>query len=362
MEKINVTRCHLPDRARFDAYIDSIYESARVTNNGPLVHELEKRLEEYLGVKNIVLVANGTLALQVAYKLLGLSGEVITTPFTFIATASSIKWEGLDVVFADIDPDTFNLSPGNIDKAITPNTSAIVPVHVFGNPCEVEEIQAIAEKHNLKVVYDAAHAFGVKYRGESVLSWGDISTLSLHATKLFHTIEGGALIIRDDKLYQRARRMINFGIAGQESIECLGINAKMNEFQAAMGLSILDRHDENVMRRRHISQIYDKQIGELVGNQQWRNDAVKNYGYYPVLFENENTLLNVKRALENINVFARRYFYPSLDEVKAIEGSNGEMSVSREIAARILCLPLYPSLDQGVAHDIASMIVKTASV
>lgn len=359
MAKIYVTRCELPDRAKLDSYIDAIYETARVTNNGPLVHELERRLEEYLGVKNIVLVANGTLALQVAYKLLGLSGEVITTPFTFIATASSIKWEGLDVVFADIDPDTFNLSPEKIEKAITPRTSAIVPVHVFGNPCEVETIQAIADKHNLKVIYDAAHAFGVKYRGGSVLKWGDISTLSLHATKLFHTIEGGALIIKDDALCQRARKMINFGIAGKEKIECLGINAKMNEFQAATGLSLLDKHEDNVLQRMRITKIYDEILGMTVRRQLWSQDVDRNYGYYPILFPNEKVMSSAKQALEKSDVLPRRYFYPSLDKLGEFAGAGVEMLISRDIADRILCLPLYPGLDGDIVVDIARLVKKT---
>ena len=357
MTKINVTRCHLPDRARLDAYIDSIYESAWVTNNGPLVRELEKRLEAYLGVKNIVLVSNGTIALQVAYKLLGLAGEVITTPFTFIATASSIKWEGLDVVFADIDPDTFNISPRKIEKAITNKTSAIVPVHVFGNPCDVEAIQTIADKNGLKVIYDAAHAFGVNYKGESVLIRGDVSTLSFHATKIFHTIEGGALIINDDELCQRARQMINFGIAGQETIGCLGVNAKMNEFQAAMGLSLLDEHENNILQRQRISEFYDEQLGSNVRYQYWCEYANRNYGYYPVVFSNEAEMLKVKRALEVKDIFPRRYFHPSLDESGVISDKAREKSLSMDISKRILCLPLYPELKLDDVRTISEYVL-----
>lgn len=362
MKRINVTRCHLPERTRFDAYIDSIYESAWVTNNGPLVRELEQRLEEYLGVKNIVLVTNGTLALQIAYKLLGLTGEVITTPFTFIATASSIKWEGLNVVFADIDPDTFNISPANIEKAITERTSAIVPVHVFGNPCDVEAIQDIADKNNLKVIYDAAHAFGVQYKDRSVLEWGDISTLSFHATKLFHTIEGGALVINDDSLCERARKMINFGIMGQEKIGPLGINAKMNEIQAAMGLALLGEIDGLISRRKNVTAEYDKVFAGKYQAQQWMENARKNHGYYPLLFENEQVALKIKQALNEINVYPRRYFYPSLDNIESITGKEFNMSVSQNISRRILCLPLYPELEIKDVQNIAMVVNKAAGV
>jgi len=235
---INVTKTHLPDIDRYKAYIDRIYRSGWITNNGALVQELEEKLKEYLGVRNILLVSNGTLALQICYKALGLTGEAITTPFSFVATTSSLVWEGLSPVFVDISPETLNMDPDRIEEAIRPETSCIVPVHVFGNGCDVEKIGQIAKKHHLKVVYDAAHAFGVKYNGESILNYGDVSILSFHATKFFHTIEGGAIVTGDDELYEKAKHMINFGITGPESIVGLGINGKMNEFQAAMGLCI----------------------------------------------------------------------------------------------------------------------------
>ena len=225
---IPVTKPYLPNKAKYQAYVDKIYESGWLTNNGSLVRELEERLTHYLGVKNLILVANGSLALQVAYKALNLSGEVITTPFSFVATTNTLLWEGLTPVFADNNPRTFNIDPQQIEAQITPKTSALLPVHVFGNPCEVEAIQAIADKHQLKVIYDAAHAFGSEYKNQSVLNYGDISTLSFHATKLFHTIEGGAVITNDDELAKKIRLLINFGITGPSSIEGLGTNAKMN--------------------------------------------------------------------------------------------------------------------------------------
>jgi dTDP-4-amino-4,6-dideoxygalactose transaminase len=356
MKRINVTKSLLPDRGKLDGYIDRIMESGWFTNSGALVHELEQRLEMYLGVKNIVLVANGTLALQVAYKLLGLSGEVITTPFTFVATASSIAWNGLDVVFADIDPLTFDLDPNKIEGRITSHTSAIVPVHVFGNPCDMERIQKIAEKRHLQVIYDAAHAFGVTYKGQSILQWGDISTISFHATKLFHTIEGGALIIKDDALCKQARKMISFGITGFEKIECLGINTRMNEFQAAMGLVLLEQMEAVNSKRSNLKEIYDCLLGNRLQKPLWNPYASNNHAYYPVLFPDERTLKQVQQVLNDQNIFPRRYFYPSLDELDFLNKNADVMPISRDIAHRILCLPLYDELEEREVEGICRII------
>ena len=312
---IRVTKTHLPDINRFKAYVDDIFESGWVTNDGKYVKRLRRNLEEYLGVKNLLLVSNGTLALQIAYKLLELKGEVITTPFSFVATTSSLVWEGLKPVFVDIDKDTFCIDYRKIEEKITEKTAAIVPVHVFGNGCEVEEIEKIAQKYNLRIIYDAAHAFGINYRGESILKYGDISILSFHATKVFHTIEGGALIIKDDRLFEKAQRMINFGITGPESIEGLGINAKMNEFQAVMGLSILDEIDRILETRKVIYEYYVNAFKKIKGItlQKLNPNCNNNYGYFPVLFKDEAALLAAKERLEARNIFPRRYFYPSLD-------------------------------------------------
>lgn len=361
MKKINVTKSLLPDRDVFDKYVDQIIESGWFTNRGTLVRELEHRLEEYLGVKNIVLVSNGTLALQITYKLLGLNGEIITTPFTFIATASSITWSGLDVVFSDIDPKTFNLDPGRLEEAITPRTSAIVPVHVFGNPCEIERIQEIADKYDLKIIYDAAHAFGVSYKGESVLKWGDISTLSFHATKIFHTIEGGAVIVKDDQLAEQARKMINFGITGPESIDCLGINTRMNEFQAAMGLTLLNQMEEVGRKRKKLYDLYNSILGDSLPRPEWNPHASNNHHYYPVLFENEAVLKRVQIVLKEENIFPRRYFYPSLDELDFLNKNSGVMKVSRDISHRILCLPLYQELEETDVQSIVQIIKRSLS-
>src|SRR5690554_2937 len=310
---IPVTKSYLPSKEKYKAYIDRIYESAWLTNNGSLLQELEQRLKDYLGVKHLILVANGSLALQLAYKALDLKGEVITTPFSFAATTSTLVWEGLTPVFADIDPHSFNVDPKQIEALITPKTSAILPVHVFGNPCEVEAIQVIADKHKLKVIYDAAHAFGSQYKGQSVLNYGDISTLSFHATKLFHTIEGGAVITSDDELAHKIRLLINFGITGPTTIESVGTNAKMNEFEAAMGLCVLDEIDIIKTERKAIWQTYHQELKGVVKFQQWNPRSQNNHAYAPVLFKSEAQLLKVEAKLKQNNIIPRRYFYPSLD-------------------------------------------------
>ena len=329
---ITVTKTYLPDKEK---YIDEIYENCWLTNNGPLVQRLEKRLAEYLGVKNIILVSNGTVALEIAYRTLGLKGFVITTPFSFVATTSSLITNQLLPIFADINEKTLNLNPKNIEKLITPNTSAIVPVHVFGNACEVEEIEQIAKKHKLKVVYDAAHAFDVKCNDRSVLNYGDISTLSFHATKLFHSIEGGALIINDDELVQKAKYLINFGIKNTEEIPYLGTNAKMNEFEAAMGLCVLDDIEEIKEKRKILIENYRRELKNLIQFQEQNQNATENYSYFPVIFKNEEQLLKVQKALNEKEIFPRRYFYPSLDTLTYIEPKQ-ECQISRDISTRIL--------------------------
>ncbi|MCT7487183.1 DegT/DnrJ/EryC1/StrS family aminotransferase [Aliarcobacter cryaerophilus] len=354
---INVTKSYLPNKDKYKKYIDEIYENGWLTNQGPLVQRLEKRLAKYLGVKNIVLVSNGTIALEIAYRALDLKGEVITTPFSFVATTSSLVTNRLTPIFADIDEKTFNLNPKNIEKQITANTSAILPVHVFGNACEVEQIETIANKHNLKVVYDAAHAFDVKYKDKSVLNYGDISTLSFHATKLFHTIEGGALIINDDSLLEKVRYLINFGIKNQEEIPHLGTNAKMNEFEAAMGLCILDDIEKIKTNRKKVVENYRENLNNIVQFQEQNINASENYSYFPILFKNEEELLKVQKALNEKQIFPRRYFYPSLDTLEYIEPKQ-ECKISRDISKRILCLPIYAELEKDNQDKIIDIIRK----
>jgi len=353
---INVTKTYLPNKEKYKKYIDEIYDNGWVTNNGPILKLLEKRLAEYLGVKNIVLVSNGTVALEIAYRVLGIKGDIITTPFSFVATTSSLVTNGLNPIFADIDSQTLNLDANNIENMITKNTSAIVPVHVFGNGCEVEKIDAIAKKNNLKVIYDAAQAFGVKYKGESILNYGDISTLSFHATKLFHSIEGGALVINDDSLVKKARYLINFGIKNAESIPELGTNAKMNEFEAAMGLCMLDEMETVTNARQKVFQLYKKELVGKVQFQEMNQDATLNHSYFPVILKSEAQLLKLQKVLNQHDIYPRRYFYPSLDTLDYIEPKQF-MSISREISSKILCLPMYPELKVKQQKNIIEILM-----
>lgn len=359
---IPVTKPFLPDRAKLNQYIDGIYERNWLTNNGPLVQELTQRLEEYLGVKNLLLVSNGTLALQIAYRALGIHeakngqpAQAITTPFTFIATASSLKWEGVQPVFTDIDPNTWCLDPSKIEAAITENTRALVPVHVFGNACDVEAIAKIAQAHQLKVIYDAAHAFGVKYQGESLLNHGDAATLSFHATKLFHAIEGGAIVFKRKEDLEQAKKLINFGITGPEVIEELGVNAKMNEFQAAMGLCVLDEIEANLQARKHVWHTYEKSLADCLQLQVLPETLEYNYAYFPVVFKSEVQALHVAAALKENGIQARRYFYPSLESVACLNAP-AEQPISKDIASRILCLPLFVQLEAVELNRIIALV------
>ncbi|MBF0593179.1 MAG: DegT/DnrJ/EryC1/StrS family aminotransferase, partial [Nitrospirae bacterium] len=312
---LNVTRTYLPDVDRYQTYVREIFQGGWLTNYSRFVRELEGRLASYLGVRHVIVVANGTLALQVAYKALDLKGEVISTPFTFVATASSLVWEGLTPAFVDIDPETLNLDAAMIEDNITDKTSAIVAVHVFGNPCAIRDINRIAKRHALKVIYDASHAFGVDYDGGSVLEWGDISTLSFHATKIFHTAEGGAIVTDDDDVAARVRRMINFGITGPDSIEDLGINAKMSELHATLGLCVLDDMEKITASRRKVFERYETSLPAGLQRQRHESLASRNYGYYPVIFQTEGQLLDVKAKLNAKDIYPRRYFFPSLNTV-----------------------------------------------
>ncbi|HPS19404.1 MAG TPA: DegT/DnrJ/EryC1/StrS family aminotransferase [Candidatus Omnitrophota bacterium] len=344
-EKINVTRTYLPDRGKLSKYINKVYDSGWITNNGEFCKELELRLKNYLGVRNLILVANGTLALQLAYKALDVKEKAITTPFSFVATTNSLLWERIEPVFADIDPRKWTISPEQIEKNMTPEITGIVPVHVFGNACDVEDIKRIADKNGLKVIYDAAHAFGVKYKGKSLFEWGDVSVLSFHATKLFHTIEGGAVITADDEIADKIRLFRNFGITGQESVKCVGINAKMNEFQAIMGLCVLDDIEEISEKRKKVWMSYYNKLKDIVNLQEINKKGSNNYGYFPILFKNETTAIKAQKKLNNKNIFPRRYFYPSLDTLPYVD-HGPEMAVSRDVASRVLCLPMHGEITE----------------
>lgn len=352
---INVTKTYLPNKKKYKKYIDEIYKNGWITNQGPLVQKLEKKLAEYLGVKNIVLVSSGTSALEIAYRTLDIKGSVITTPFSFVATTSSLITNGLQPIFTDIDANTLNIQVENIQKNIRKDTQAIVPVHVFGNACEIDKITEIAKSNGLKVIYDAAHSFDVRYKGGSILNYGDISTLSFHATKLFHTIEGGALIINDDSLVEKARYLINFGIKDSETIPELGTNAKMNEFEAAMGLSVLDDIHLIQESRAKICMRYSRELNGLLQLPEQNIESSKNFSYYPVIFKTEKKLLRVQSALNKESIYPRRYFVNSLDSLPYIKPKQFCKN-SRDISTRIMCLPLYPELTEVEQKKIIEII------
>ncbi len=346
-----VTKVYYPDREKFKSYIDKIYDSGWLTNNGPLVQELEKRLEEYLGVKNLLCVASGTVGLELAYRTLGMSGEVITTPFSYVSTTSAIAATGYTPVFADIDIETFNIDPKNIEKTINEKTCAIAPCHVFGNACEIDEIDEIAKKHDLKVVYDTSHAFDVKYKGEHILNYGDISVISFHATKIFHTIEGGAIVIKDDELYEKAKIIRNHGSDGPDSVAMLGINGKMNEVEAAMGLCMLDEEEQIQSDRKKSQDFYAKELKDYVTFQKHNEDATKSLTYFPIVFRSHEEMDQVRAALREHDIAARQYFYPSLDTIPFVE-KREPMVNSRDLAERILVIPMHSGVEPTVANII----------
>jgi dTDP-4-amino-4,6-dideoxygalactose transaminase len=361
---INVTKSDLPPLEKYMEYLKKIWANGWLTNDGEFVQQLTKKLEDYLKTKNLVLMSNGTLTLQIALKALGVKGEVITTPFTFAATTNVLLWEGLTPVFADIDKETYNLDPVDVENKITDKTCAILAVHVYGNPCYVKQLEAIAHRHNLKLIYDAAHAFGVEYEREPIVNFGDISTLSFHATKVFNTIEGGAVATSDDELVEKLKLMRNHGIKSEFEVVLPGINAKMNEFQAAMGLSNLDFVDKAIALRKTLYEHYVEGLSGLQIQFQKIIASKYNFSYMPILFETAKERDSVYSLLIEKNIKSRKYFYPltvNFDYFTAA-GVNlvkkyGLVNAS-EIADRILCLPLYPSLEVSKVDYVASLIEK----
>jgi len=360
---ITVTKTSLPDLEKYLEYLKRIWSTRWLTNDGEFVQLLERKLEEYLKSKNLALVSNGTLALQLALKALGLKGEVITTPFTFVATTNVILWEGLTPVFADIDPETLNIAPKEVEKRINEKTSAILAVHVYGNPCYVEELQEIADKHDLRLVYDAAHAFGVEYKSQSILNFGDISTLSFHATKVFSTIEGGAIVARNEELVEKLRLVRNHGIKSEEEVVLPGINAKMNEFQAAMGLCNLEEIDEKIKSRKRIYERYREKLSAVNKVKFQKMIASKhNYIYMPICFENIKKRDQICSKLLKNGIKPRKYFYPLTVNSSYFkeEGINlvekYDLKKASDVADRVLCLPLYPDLDISTVDKIIRII------
>lgn len=356
---IPVTKPFLPPQNEYQEYLDGIWKREWLTNMGPLANELELKLKKHLGVQHLLYVTNGTVAIQLAIKALEIQGDIITTPFSFVATSSSIVWEGCNPIYVDIDPETLTIDATKIESAITPNTKAILATHVYGNPCDVYAIDKIAKKHNLKVIYDAAHAFGVKVNGKSIFEFGDISTCSLHATKLYHSIEGGLIVTNSAELTKKMAYMRNFGISGYESFSELGINGKNSEFHAGMGILNLKYIDDILEKRKLLCERYDSFLKKSSRIQfvKWNNNSIPNYAYYTILFENENILLDIVKELEMRKVATRRYFYPSLST--ALPYLTPQLCpVADEISKRVLCLPLYYDLDNEVVNMICRLILR----
>lgn len=354
---INVTSPFLPPIEEYIQYVEDIFRRNWLTNNGPLVAELELKLKEYLGIDHILFLSNGTIAIQIAIKALGLKNEIITTPFSYVATTSTIVWEGCMPVFVDIDPQTLNIDANKIEEAITSQTSAILATHVYGNPCDIEAIEIIAKKHNLKVIYDAAHCFGTRYKGKSVYDFGDVSTASFHATKLFHTIEGGAIVTRQSELLEKMAFMRSFGHDGAEDFAEVGINGKNSEFHAAMGLVNLKYIDEILEKRKSLSLYYDEQLENLrVQKLTIQKDTEFNYSYYPIIFSSEEALLKTVKLLNDNCIYPRRYFYPGLNALKYVR--NQTLPVSDDITRRVLSLPLAHNLSLEEVNSIARLLLE----
>lgn len=354
---ITVTKPYLPPKEKYSAYVDQIWDRNWLTNGGPLVNKLELRLKEYLNLNHLLYVTNGTIAIQIAIKALELKGEVLTTPFTYVATTSSAVWEGLKPVFVDIDATTYNIDATKIVEKITPNTTAILATHVFGNPCDIDAIESIAKKYNLKVIYDAAHCFGVKYKGRSIFEYGDISTASFHATKVFHTVEGGALISNNKELIVKMVSMRNFGHNGYEDFSGIGINGKNSEFHAAMGLAVLDDISEVLLERKNQHLKYQKLLETHSGSfQNIKTPNEYNYSYFSLLFEDEKSLIKSEKALRDHNITPRRYFYPPMNKLSYVE--NQECPVAESIASHILCLPLYHNLTEEEQVMVCRLLLR----
>lgn len=364
MKNIYVTQPSLPPLAEFIPYLEKIWDSHILTNNGQFHKQLERELCEYLGVKHVSLFCNATIALITALQALEISGEVITTPFSFVATANSLMWNGITPVFADIDEHTFNMDPSKVEALITSETAGIMPVHVYGNPCDVRELQRIADRYGLKLIYDAAHAFGVKLDGESILNHGDLSVISFHATKTFTTFEGGAIVCDDEQTKKKIDNLKNFGFTGETSVIASGINGKMNEFQAAFGLLYLKYIDAYILKRKEVTYLYRERLRGVEGLRMLHEmpGVMHNYSYFPVLIDQDaygRSRDDVYDSLKKEGFYTRRYFYPLISQFPPYQGlessDKGKLPVAEKIAQQVLCLPIYPDLKE----DEIESVIKT---
>ena len=356
-KSLTVARTHLPPLEEYVGYLKEIWEEGQVTNNGPLVQQLERRLEQYLAVPHVQFVNNGTVAIQLALNALELHGDIITTPYSYVATSNAIHWEHCRPVFVDINPRSLCIDPTLIEEQLSERTTAILATHVYGYPCDVHAIARIAKKHGLKVIYDGAHAFGVKIDGTSIYEYGDVSTISFHATKVYHTIEGGAVITHDATLNERVFLSKAFGHRADEHYR-IGINGKNSELHAAMGLCNLPVIDEMVRYRRYLSECYSAQLIDLPIRVFQPDDSLTyNYSYFPILLEDFETMQRVRQALEDHHIFPRRYFYPALNQLSYYQGE--PCPVAEDVAQRVLCLPLYHTLEEEEVNTVASIIRQT---
>ncbi|MDM1380259.1 DegT/DnrJ/EryC1/StrS family aminotransferase [Myroides marinus] len=356
---IPVVKPFLPPFEEYKLLLEGIWERCWLTNMGPLATELEIKLQKLLNVSNLLFVTNGTVALQMAIKALDLKGEIITTPFSFVATTSTIVWEGCTPVFVDIDRDSLTIDVEKIEAAITSNTVAILATHVYGNPCDVEVIDIIAKKHNLKVIYDGAHAFGVEYKGKSIFEYGDISTCSLHATKLYHSTEGGFIVTKNKDLNIKLQRIRNFGISGFDTFSDLGLNGKNSEMHAAMGIANLKYIDHIHAKRKTLYETYTEELKDFNAVQPvWREEATMNYPYFPLVLESEELLLKVREALLREDIHLRRYFYPSLASSLPYLPEQ-LLEVTEDVAKRAICLPFYYDLEIEDVKRICEILKST---
>ncbi len=363
---IYVTKPNLPELKDVIPYLEKIWENRILTNNGPFHNQFEQELAKYLGVEHVNLFANATLALIVGLQALRITGEVITTPFSFVATTHALKWNGITPVFCDIEEKTLNIDPEKIEALITPKTTAILPVHVYGHPCDTEKIQDIADKYGLKVIYDAAHAFGIKMKDKNLLLEGDMSVLSFHGTKLFTTFEGGAIICKDEKLKKRIDYLKNFGFADELTVIAPGINAKMNEFQSVIGLLSLEIVEEEIKNRKKVAETYFELLDGVKGIRVFNNfeDYAYNYSYFPILIDEKEFGVSREKVYDELkknNIFARRYFYPLISNMPSYRSlpsaAKENLPVANRIAEQVLCLPTYGALEADMIYKICSLII-----
>ncbi len=359
---VQVTRSFLPELDDYVARLREVWETGQLTNHGPLVTRLEEQLRDYLDVEHLYAICNGTVALQIAIEALEFRGDVITTPFSYVATTSSLVWQHCRPVFADIDRETMAIDPAAIEAAITPETTGILATHVYGFPCDIDAIGAVAEKHGLKVIYDAAHCFGARFRGRGMMRYGDAAISSFHATKVFHCGEGGAVTVSDPELAERVAYMRNFGHKGREDFYGIGINGKLSELHAAMGLAVFEHVGEIIAARRIVVEDYWRRLDGVDGVRilQPGPEVDWNYAYLPVILPDESAVETVRDRLAEENIYPRRYFFPPLHRLPGLE-PGPSLPVAEEMAGRVMCLPVFPGIEESVVEKVAAEVARVVA-